>query len=140
MRALGSLLVQRFAAIFIGLLILAHAMVPALPKYVCNGMGGMHLLHPCCPDQSADHQDAQAAWQRGRCCESEPASVIEAQRLPRPDQVRVLAAVSEAATYGLPILYAPVLPAPIGSGTARGDPTLIAPQPRLFLSLHVLRI
>jgi hypothetical protein len=134
-------LLKRFAAILLGLLLLAHALVPALPKYVCVGMGGAHFLQPCCPDRSAEHRhDGQPAWERARCCQAEPPVAIEAQR-PQPDNpLRILELVSHSLTIACAFDAPPAPPVPRGLGTARGDPALIAPPPRLFVTLHVLRI
>lgn len=38
--------------------------MPALPFFVCTGMGGMHLAHPCC---RGDEAQEMPAW-TGQCC------------------------------------------------------------------------
>lgn len=64
------------------LLLLATALVPALPGYVCLGMGGVHLREPCCPDD-ADHADSQDEETRIRaaCCQAVSAPALSVGRL-----------------------------------------------------------
>jgi len=139
-RRLPSLWVQRFAAILLGILLLAHALVPALPKYVCAGMDGVHLLHPCCPNKSAELPEGALAWERAACCQPEQAVAIGAQQLPRSEQPRAMVALTKAVTDAAPA----VIPLQPASGFAllavRGDPALVKPPPRLHFALHVLRI
>lgn len=130
---------RRFAAILIGLLLLAHALVPGLPRYVCLGMEGAHLFHPCCPEKPK-HQDVTPAWERARCCQPEQAVGIDAQQLPRSEQPRVLAAVTKAATDALPAVVDSPPAVSFGLIATRGDPALLKPPPRLYFALHVLRI
>jgi hypothetical protein len=138
--AVRSQSVRRFAAILIGMLLLAHAVVPALPRYVCVGMDGAHRLHPCCPEKPAELQDVMSSWERARCCQPEQAVAIDAQQLPRSEQPRVLAAVTQAGNDALPAVVAVPPVAAFGLIAARGDPAFVRPPPRLHFALHVLRI
>jgi hypothetical protein len=88
------LLLHRIAASVILLALIVRAALPVLPMYVCAGMGGMHLLHPCCPSPSVDtatldsdatavgHSDDHALLS-ARCCERADVPSITLQSAPR---------------------------------------------------------
>ena len=94
----------RIAAGLLLLCLLLRAALPTLPLYVCAGMGGLHLLRPCCPspvdtvaddaDEDAAHDALAQADQRGddthlsaRCCERSDLPRLTLQRAPRPLQI-----------------------------------------------------
>lgn len=69
--------------LLVALCLLARAAWPALPTYVCAGMGGVRLQAPCCPDEG-DHADT-TAW-TARCCQPEGAQKGDAQAAPPAPQ------------------------------------------------------
>lgn len=112
-------------------------LVPSLPAYICLGMGGIHLMQRCCPDED-DQQKApahRAAVRDARCCQSIPAATVYAQGPPRLDSnVLPPPLVATMVELDLPVPRKSYCTVP---ATARGDPTSLGPP----LSLRpILRI
>lgn len=128
---------RKVLGILIGLFMLAHALVPALPTYVCLAMGGIRMMHSCCPDAADEPQGADdgTVLRDVRCCQFAPAVTIEAQRLPQT--TFTAPALPFIAVVVLPEVLPPPWRTPLLRGTARGDPALLGPP----LLLHpILRI
>jgi hypothetical protein len=69
--------VQRFAATLFAIFMLAHALVPGLPTYVCTDGG--RSLSPCAPPENEGPAQAQAEWHVGDCCKLTEAAKVDAQ-------------------------------------------------------------
>lgn len=68
---------QRFAATLFAIFMLAHALVPALPTYVCTDGG--RSLSPCSPPETEGPAQTQAEWHVGDCCKLTAAATVDAQ-------------------------------------------------------------
>jgi len=132
--------VRRFAAILISFLLLTHALLPALPKYICSGMDRAHLLHPCCSAEAPPAQDVKPAWEQAACCQPEPAVTLGAQRPPDSDKSQVVALLDAAAADGLPATLPPGPRVPLRCELTPTYRELLRPPARLFCTLRVLRI
>lgn len=120
---------RKSATCLLWLILLVHAALPAVPGFVCVGMGGAHRLAPCCPGSDGD-RDAPA-W-TSRCCEAAPAPALEAWRGP-PE---ALALASPPAL----LTSLPTLPPPVPTIERRPLPRSGAPPPGPPQPRYVLRI
>ena len=59
-------LVRKLTAIVLWLVFLVHGTLPALSAFVCVGMAGARLAHPCCPAPA--QEEAQGPVWSSRCC------------------------------------------------------------------------
>lgn len=110
------------------LILLVHAALPAVPGFVCLGMGGAHRLAPCCETEAPDERPAWSV----RCCEAAPAPALQAWgNPPEPAAAPVLPVAVIAAAIVLPIPSAVSAEAPSPRSGAPPGPS----QPR-----YVLRI
>ena len=64
---------RKLAAIFIFLVLALRAVVPALPMYVCAGMGAAHRWQPCCAGAEESEIPALAAL----CCKPEQGAAVD---------------------------------------------------------------
>ena len=126
---IASPAVQRVLSILIGALLLAHGLLPALPTYVCAGMGGVHLLQPCCPDEksSPDEHDL-TRLRRAPCCDAQAKVAPLAQWAPQ---------LKSRSAIPIPVAISPSAAVPMPSSfvqlywiKARGDPRIDGRQSR----------
>lgn len=68
---------QRFAAMLFAIFMLAHALVPALPTYVCTDGG--RSLSPCSPRDEEGPAQSQAELHVADCCKLTAAVTVDAQ-------------------------------------------------------------
>lgn len=69
--------VQRFAVSLLAIFMLAFALVPALPAYVC--IDGGRSLSPCTPPQDEGPTQPQAEWHVDDCCKLTAAATVDTQ-------------------------------------------------------------
>ncbi len=65
--------VRRVAAILVFLVLALRAVVPAVPLYVCVGMGAAHLWQPCCPGA----EEAELPALTRSCCKPEQGAAMD---------------------------------------------------------------
>lgn len=123
--------VRRVAAVVLFLVLALRAVVPALPMYVCTGMGTVHLDHPCC---AGDPDLARPAWTAG-CCQPEQGATVDAAL---PPGKSALVGVHQAmlAAPALALVSVPRL-APGRLLMARAAPWPIGPPPPLRSILRI---
>ena len=125
---------QRFAHIVFAIFMLVHALVPALPVFVCTDGG--RSLSPCSPPQESDPSSPNAAWNLEDCCKLTAPAVVDASP-----------PASLSHSHNLAVLFA-LLPVPQHSflsplsqrrndPLSRGDPALRRPPPSLHTILRI---
>lgn len=128
--------VRRCSSFLLCLLLLATALVPTIPGFVCEGMGGAHLQRPCCPEEPAQTNDCDAPRLCATCCHATPAPALHSGGLaPAGPRAWLATHASVTATQALllPLLACSATRAPLA---CRGAPPPQHP-PR---STTVLRI
>ncbi len=106
---------RKAPAILLCLTLLASALLPALPAYVCAGMDGAHRLHPCCPAPAETASGPSIGTTR--CCHPIQPAAREAPVAPA--SVRPL----------LPaVAFVAVLPGPRPGALARPASSLARPR------------
>lgn len=68
---------QRFAATLFAIFMLALALVPALPTYVCTDGG--RSLSPCAPPEDEGPAQPQTEWHADDCCKLTTAATVDTQ-------------------------------------------------------------
>lgn len=136
---LGSQMVRRLVASFLFLLFALHAIVPALPTYVCTGMSGAHFMQPCCPGEASSQDGTTSTWSRGRCCEQQPRAVIDAKQPSPDDSQQALRASLAMASVFVMLAKAHIPPPLLPIGMARGSPPCPISGPSQS-QRHILRI
>lgn len=125
---------RRLAALLIGLLMLVHAMVPALPSYVCTDGG--RSLNPCSPVEERATAPAVPEWNLGDCCKLTAPAIVDAQppSLTNPAQrFSTVSTLIPAAPVALAVMPGLLLSPPL----ARGDPALRGPPLRRHPILRI---
>lgn len=128
---------MRALSILISVFILTHALVPTLPKYLCLGMGGVHVLQKCCPEEDGLHEGAEyeTTLRDARCCQSLPKAASGAQWAPR-SEIKLIPPLLVGTT--VPIEAPPLRWREcIVRIVARGDPPPLGPPPPLHRILRI---
>lgn len=127
------------------LLLGVWAVLPALPGYVCLGMGGAHLDRPCCqPDRDEARGEARGEdWGEdwgarpafaARCCQPEDRPALELGRVPQPQQPLAL---PQLTLDSASVLAPPPVLLPSRSASWRCRPPPIGPPPPLRSILRI---
>lgn len=115
---------RNVAAGLLLLVLLVRSLLPALPVYVCLGMGGAHLTRPCC---DRDDERAQPAY-TSRCCRPEAPRAIEP---PRPPPAPPQLLLTPAGVAHAVALVPPPLAGPEPRPSWRSRPPPVGPPPPL---------
>jgi hypothetical protein len=123
------------ASLLLLLLLLVRALVPALPVYVCLGMGGAHLARPCCDRD--DEQPARRALPAytSRCCRPEAPPTVEPPRPPPAAPQLVL--VPDGAVAAVTLVPPVPEQGPVLRLSWRSRPPPIGPPPPLRQILRI---
>lgn len=140
---------RRFGALLICCFILCAALRPALPVFVCLGMEGARLSHPCCPpdrdadryadgdsaavDGQADEVSPDRTWARV-CCHAELPALADSSRPPEPQ--RMLPSLGSALIGAAPS-PPPVSATLISLPRRHGEPPPGGPAPPLRVVLRI---
>lgn len=126
---------QRFAATLFAIFMLARALVPALPTYVCTDGG--RSLSPCSPREQEGPPQGQAEWHVGDCCKLTAAATVDAKppKITSAKQCDLLLIALLAPT---PLLMRfDEQPASRQSRLTRGDPLFRGPPSSLRTILRI---
>jgi hypothetical protein len=118
---------QRFASIVFAILMLAHALVPALPFFLCTEDDGSRLRGstPCCPQEGTQPDTKYPILEHARCCELTMPVIVDAQPPVRQDHTELVVAQAAFLTVALP---APLTPERLSLlGLSHGPPLLRGP-------------
>lgn len=126
---------QRFAAVSFVIFMLAHALVPALPAYLCTDGG--RSLSPCSPLAEEGADQSRAEWHIGDCCKLTAAATVDTQP-PKITSAKqhVLYLLALLLPTPLPTLRDTPLLARI-SRLTRGDPLFRGPPASLRTILRI---
>ena len=126
--------------------ILCAALRPALPVFVCLGMEGARLSHPCCPpatDASVDADDESGpadgeltpdrTWARV-CCHAELPALFDSSRPPEPQ--RMLPSLWSA-LIGVVPAPPPIAATLVSLPRRHGEPPAGGPAPPLRIVLRI---
>lgn len=139
--------VRRLGALLICCFILCAALRPALPVFLCLGMEGARLSHPCCPPASdADHYadsdsdsgegvvTPERTWARV-CCQAALPALADSSR-PPPEPQRMLPTLGSALIGPAPT-PPPISAALISLPRRHGEPQTSGPAPPLRVVLRI---
>lgn len=125
---------QRLVHILFAIFMLVHALVPALPIFVCTDGG--RSLNPCSPQEERATPSPSAAWNEEDCCKLTAPAVVDASPPVSIDPHHVL-------TTQLALLPVATL-SPLSSPPqqrihhlGRGDPVLRGPPLSLYTVLRI---
>ncbi len=127
---------QRFAATLFAIFMLAHALVPGLPTYVCTDGG--RSLSPCAPPENEGPAQAQAEWHVGDCCKLTEAAKVDAQA-PKIKLSKQHDSILSALLVPTPLLLMRFDEPPISrrGRLTRGDPLFRGPPSSLRSILRI---
>lgn len=126
---------QRLAATLFAIFMLAHALVPVLPTYVCTDGG--RSLSPCSPGEEAKAVQSQAEWHVDDCCKLTAAVAIDAQppkvTSPKNHNIVLIALLAQPA----PLMRFDEPPLSRQGRLTRGDPIWRGPPSSLRTILRI---